>query len=65
MALDISSRGDFMSNMLEEASELVGNLATSNANHCPLYDRRWRGTPNTRLNKIQRSIRSWKFNKGV
>lgn len=48
MALDTTSKGDFMSNKLEEATELVQNLAANNANHCPNYDKRSKGTPNTK-----------------
>lgn len=42
MALDTSYKGDFMSNTLEEATELIENLAASNANHCLYYDIRTR-----------------------
>ena len=40
MAMDTASRGDFMSNTLEEAMELIENLAVSNSNRSSDYDRR-------------------------
>lgn len=34
MTLDTASRGEFFSNTLKEATELIENLAAHNANHC-------------------------------
>ncbi|KAL1222314.1 hypothetical protein V5N11_012781 [Cardamine amara subsp. amara] len=45
MVLDTASRGDFLSNTLEEAMELIENLAASNSNRYPDYDRRVNRTP--------------------
>ncbi|KAL1220399.1 hypothetical protein V5N11_006022 [Cardamine amara subsp. amara] len=45
MALDTASRGDFMSNTLEEAMELIENLAARNSNSCADYDKRVNPTP--------------------
>ncbi|CAL9234168.1 unnamed protein product, partial [Arabidopsis halleri] len=38
MALDTASRGDFSSNTAAEPN-MINNLAASNSNHCPEYDR--------------------------
>lgn len=57
MALDTTSRGDFMSNTLEEETEIVENLAASNANHCPNYDRRSKVAGNSKaIEKLNAKI---------
>ena len=40
MAMDTASRGDFMSNTVEEAMKLIENLAASDSNRSSDYDRR-------------------------
>ncbi|KAL1197950.1 hypothetical protein V5N11_013638 [Cardamine amara subsp. amara] len=48
MALDTESRGDVMSNTLEEATELIEILALSNANIFPDYDQRIKASASDR-----------------